>query len=102
MDACCGLLVGHRRACAYSAPLAAFPTSMSEPSATEPGPAYRAMQSRGELELIGERVVPVADLLRRAVERWGRPGCRLLRQIQEPWRPPMAMACGDADDAAHP
>ena len=37
------------------------------------GPAYRAMQSRGELELIGERVVPVADLLRRAVERWGRP-----------------------------
>ena len=37
------------------------------------GPAYRDMQSRGELELIGDRVVPVSDLLRRAVERWGRP-----------------------------
>ena len=37
------------------------------------GPAYRAMRARGELELLGSRVVPVADLLRRAVERWGRP-----------------------------
>ena len=39
------------------------------------GNIYEEMLNRGELVMLGNRVVPVEDLLHEAIRKWGRPAC---------------------------
>ena len=49
------------------------PSLAKRAAARSAGLLLQRMHERGELELLGERIVPPAELLARAVERWGTP-----------------------------
>ena len=55
--------------------LAAFPElpRLAERSRTD-GADYERMRADGDLLILGRRTVPVAELVREALRRWGRPG----------------------------